>query len=169
MPRQPARTPEEILFSLIEYFNARVKKMPNGCWEWQGSLSKLGYGLFYAGSRAIRAHRWSYEHFVGPIPDGLIMDHLFRNRKCVNPQHVEPVTNKENILRGESPPAVCARKNHCANGHEFTKDNTYITYRGNRSCRTCRRLQALDAYHNGGREKRNERRRRKREKARRGL
>jgi hypothetical protein len=103
------------------------------CWEWLG-LKNRGYGLY---SR-YRAHRYAYEQLVGPIPDGLTLDHLCRNPGCVNPAHLEPCTAVENAMRGNSPPAANARKTHCKYGHELTPENTYYPPRGGRECRTCK-------------------------------
>lgn len=117
------------------------------CWEWPGSKVS-GYGTINADGETQRAHRVVYEAVVGPIPDGLVLDHLCRNRCCVNPAHLEPVSFAENVLRGESPPAINARKTACDNGHEFTPENTRI-YKGYRICRICardttrRRMKAL--------------------------
>ena len=114
---------------------------PDECWEWTGAKTGKGYGNFTITPHSLWAcaHRVAYEVLVGPIPDGLFIDHLCRNRACVNPSHMEPVTNKVNILRGESPWAQRARMTHCANGHEFTPDNTRIRPNGTRSCRACTR------------------------------
>jgi hypothetical protein len=117
-------------------FWAKVEKTDT-CWVW--SAAKIsGYGAFKLDGRAIRAHRFAYELLVGPVPEGLPLDHLCRNRACVNPAHLEPVTHRVNILRGEGACAVKARQTHCIHGHEFTLENTYLKS-GKRQCRTCRR------------------------------
>ena len=85
------------------------------------------------------AHRVAYELMRGPIPDGLTLDHLCRNVGCVNPDHLEPVTMKENILRGYSPAAQAARRDECAHGHAYTPENTYRYANGSRRCRICQR------------------------------
>lgn len=74
----------------------------SGCWVWTAARTSKGYGQFRIGPRPVRAHRYAYTLLVGPIPDGLQLDHLCRNRLCVNPGHLEPVTNWENTLRGEN-------------------------------------------------------------------
>jgi hypothetical protein len=109
------------------------------CWEWAGAHNRDGYGTAYKDGRPQGAHRVIYELLVGPIPDGLQIDHLCRNRGCVNPAHMEPVTKKVNLLRGEGVGARFARKTHCANGHPFDAENTRITPAGYRVCRTCHR------------------------------
>lgn len=115
--------------------------MPTGCIEYTGSRSRGGYGTVSVGGGTNRpAHRASYELVRGPIPDGLQLDHLCRNRICVNPAHLEPVTQRENLMRGEGPSAVHARQTHCVNGHEFTPENTYYDAKRNRrTCRACSR------------------------------
>lgn len=109
------------------------------CWEWTGSRLKNGYGAVGRGGRGNgnhMAHRAAWELLVGEIPAGLVIDHLCRNRGCVNPDHLEPITTRENLLRGHGFSAKNARKTHCNRGHEYTPDNTY-TYRGWRQCRIC--------------------------------
>lgn len=116
---------------------------PNGCWLWVRQMNNRGYGVIQTGARATRkqhlVHRVSYETFVGPIPNGLVIDHLCRTPRCVRPDHLEPVTQQENTLR--SPIAIAARwaaRTHCDNGHEFTSENTRIRYREGRPSRVCR-------------------------------
>ena len=99
------------------------------CWLWTGA-TKRGYGVFRDGhGRAARAHRWAYEHLVGPIGKGLVIDHLCRVNGCVNPDHMEPVTNRENLRRS---PII--HKTHCWKGHRFTKA-TSLFVDGYRRCR----------------------------------
>lgn len=108
-----------------------------GCWEWKGSRLKGGYAHAHRPHRRILAHRFAYELLVGPIPQGLHLDHLCRNRACVNPAHLEPVSARENILRGTSMCAANAKKTHCKRGHPYDEKNTYINPNGARSCRVC--------------------------------
>jgi hypothetical protein len=113
----------------------------NGCWLWMALKSEKGYGLLWAGSgsKCLKAHRVAYELMVGPIPEGLQLDHLCRNPGCVNPAHLEPVSNRENTLRGTSFAALNAAKTHCPHGHEYTPENTYIENGRHRQrrCRQC--------------------------------
>lgn len=118
-------------------FWSKVEKT-SGCWEWRGGRKPEGYGVFSTGGRAggmVRAHRAAYWLLVGPIPEGLFLDHLCRNPGCVNPAHLEPVTHAENVARGDAGQHQ-ARKTHCKHGHEFTPANTI--WRGHlRQCRAC--------------------------------
>ncbi|WP_310773651.1 HNH endonuclease signature motif containing protein [Mycobacterium sp. Z3061] len=116
------------------------------CWVWMGSLKgPAGYGSFrtrtlHTGSRTITAHRFLYELWHGqPVPDGLVIDHLCRNRRCVNPLHIEAVTQRVNVLRGRGPSALNAKKTHCSAGHVYDTENTRV-YRGQRHCRACDRV-----------------------------
>jgi hypothetical protein len=108
-----------------------------GCWIWNGRRERYGRT-----GRAGFAHRVAYVALIGDVPAGLELDHLCRNRYCVNPVHLEPVSHYENIMRGDAPAARCARKTHCDRGHEFTADNTYICQRRSgrlyRRCGACR-------------------------------
>ena len=109
------------------------------CWEWLGCLS-AGYGRFSLGNGGglILAHRYSYEALVGVIPTGLRLDHLCRNTSCVNPMHLEPVTQRENVLRGRSPAALNALKTHCPKGHPLSGANLRVDNVGKRRCRACK-------------------------------
>lgn len=128
---------------LAARFWPRVDKNgPNGCWIWTGTRAKTGYGTIGADRTGwtLLAHRVAYEFVIGPIPEGLTLDHLCRVRLCVNPAHLEPVTLAENKRRGESLPAKNARKTQCESGHPYTPQNTYIhPVKGWRRCRTCDR------------------------------
>lgn len=111
------------------------------CWRWKGALTHNGYGRFAPRLDGVlvrwMAHRAAYELTNGQIPDGLVLDHLCRNRDCCNPAHLEPVPHAVNVLRGESQSAENARKSECVDGHPFSIENTYITKRGTRHCRAC--------------------------------
>lgn len=121
----------------LERFWAKVQIAPSGCWNWLAAKSK-GYGKFWCHGWLQRAHRVAFQHWVGRIPGALQLDHLCRNRDCVNPTHMEIVSNRENVLRGIGHTAKNARKTHCLRGHEFTAENTYR--RGAmRNCRACSR------------------------------
>lgn len=123
---------------LAERFWTKVDRGgPEDCWEWRAHVSRSGYGTFSMQGGTKRAHRVAYELVLGPIPDGLTLDHLCRNTRCVNPRHLEPVTVEVNVLRGSGPAALNALKTHCIRGHEFTPENTIKQKRG-RACRACR-------------------------------
>lgn len=132
-----------------DYLLARVEKTGDGCWLWTGYVNREGYGVASLGrTRVARAHRLAYELFIGPIPDGLTIDHLCHgedslcpggvcdHRKCVNPAHLEPVPSGVNTMRGRTVTALNATRTHCPAGHEYTEANTRRTQKG-RSCKAC--------------------------------
>ncbi len=125
----------------VDFFSRVNKSGPNGCWLWTGPKNKDGYGNHSENHKVVKAHRWSYEYHKTPIPEGMQIDHICRNRACVNPDHMEVVTKKENTLRSLAPTAINARKTHCYKGHPFTKENTWISPEGWRYCKICKREQ----------------------------
>jgi hypothetical protein len=128
------------MLSLHDRFWAKVDAMGD-CWEWTGGKQDRRYGIFHPNGSATgeMAHRFAWELLVGPIPDGLTLDHLCRNPSCVNPDHLEPVTIAENLMRGYGLVGKNIRKTHCPQNHAYSGDNLYIDPRGWRKCRTCER------------------------------
>lgn len=127
---------------ITERFLAKVVK--GDCWEWIAFRDRDGYGKFFThkvNGYAVKeyAHRWSYSRWVGLIPAGMEIDHLCRNRGCVRPDHLEPVTDKVNNARSNSLSARRARQTHCRNGHELTPENVRLSARNQRRCRICDR------------------------------
>lgn len=129
---------------IAQRFWSRVHKT-NGCWIWLGATNPKGYGQFFwkrgdaSHSYTRPAHIVAYELSLGPVPKGRELDHICQNRRCVNPAHLEPITHKENLMRGDT---VCARKKmqtHCVNGHAFSPENTAFEKNGTRRCIECRR------------------------------
>lgn len=123
---------------------------PDACWPWTGWVDPQGYAELRSGggrSKKRPAHRVGYEAMRGPIPGGLTIDHLCRNRRCCNPAHLEPVTQRVNTLRGDSPWVQRSRQQHCVNGHPFDVENTHYRPNGTRQCRACGAARARAAYH----------------------
>ncbi|MFI7073549.1 HNH endonuclease [Micromonospora sediminicola] len=134
---------------ITDRFMGKVKQADGGCWLWTKQVTKSGYARFSAYGKSVSAHRFAYEHFVGPIPAGMTIEHICHtadptcrggtgclHRRCVRPQHLVPLSGPENVSR-----AYPARKTHCVQGHEFTAVNTHIRVEGGyekRTCRTCR-------------------------------
>lgn len=132
------RTPEERFWAKVQGGDVTT------CWLWMGSTADRGYGGTFRpeeGAKSTRPHRWAYEHLIGPIPEGLEIDHLCRNRACVNPWHLEPVTAVVNTARAHR-----YAPTHCPQGHEYTPENTYHPPNkpNSRQCRTCRRTRAQE-------------------------
>lgn len=126
----------------VRRFWAKFTVDDNGCWIWTGAIVANGYGSFGMNNGSQLAHRVAYELLVGPIPDGMEMDHLCRVRRCVNPEHLEPVTKYENYKRGDAPGILVgwnARKTHCKNGHEYVEGSYSVNEKGWRRCLICQR------------------------------
>lgn len=133
---------EEISFAdsrlPVKFWRWVVPVLSTGCWIWSGNRDYDGYGRVTIGGSKRRAHRHCYANLIGSIPAGLELDHLCRITSCVNPAHLEPVTPRENKLRGFGVSGINARKTHCPRGHAYTEVNTSI-HAGQRFCRTCNR------------------------------
>jgi hypothetical protein len=151
VPSMVKRTTEERFWAKVDFAGPIPEYRPDlgPCWIWTGKPSSEGYGrLSIEGGRLVYAHRFAYELLIGPIPEGMESDHLCRVRLCVKaiadasgPAHLEPVTRRENVLRGMSPLAAKAARTHCGRGHELTEANTY-RWPGNPAVRYCRQCRA---------------------------
>jgi hypothetical protein len=129
--------PKQPIDRFMEKVVKRIDKPFMLCWIWTGYKNHKGYGQFRDPGHPVIAHRWSYEHFIGPIPEGMQLDHFkCHNPSCVNPYHVRPATALENIRNALTHNSV---KTHCKRGHEFTPENTRILKGNRRMCRTCSR------------------------------
>lgn len=137
----------------VDYIRRNSQEMANGCWRWTGFVNESGYGRSGNSEGTRQAHRLAYEIFTGPVPDGHQVDHRCHteavargeceggnecpHRSCVNPEHLEAVTARENVLRGNTVPAKHAAQARCVNGHPFDEENTRINSDGERACRAC--------------------------------
>lgn len=141
-PRRTASEPQRF-WTKVEFTDS--------CWLWTAGKSSFGYGYF-ARAKAnghVYAHRWAYEHLVGPVLEGLELDHLCRVPSCVNPNHLEPVTHQENVRRGLSPSLLRSWRHaitHCPQGHAYDEANTILKH-GCRSCRTCNYAGTMRRYY----------------------
>lgn len=130
-------------------FVSNVRVQENGCWLWAGGKHRKGYGKFWWNNHTGFAHQFAYLHWRGVIPEGMEPDHLCRTPACVNPYHLEAVTRRENLIRGNSPVGLNFRKTHCIRGHLLAGDNLYAVLRNGREhrhCRACLRDRARNAY-----------------------
>lgn len=139
---------------------------PQACWPWLGTLERSGYGQFFDPNhepRLAKAHRYAYELLVGPVPGGLDLDHACHtrdeqcnlksacpHRRCVNPAHLEPVSERENLLRSRNHMADQAKRTHCVHGHELSGENLVMRSDGGRRCRTCKNAGARRRYREAG-------------------
>lgn len=119
---------------------SKIEYMTDGCWRWTDCLHYSGYGRITVDGKVRYAHRVVYELLIGPIPDDLELDHLCRNRACVNPQHLEPVPHRENVIRGVHPLAQIHRSGYCKNGHPINVETRHVFADGSfGSCKLCRK------------------------------
>lgn len=135
----------------IARFFSHVRKLPNECWEWTANKNQCGYGRLFVSGKLIVAHRWYFEHLRGEIQDGQELDHLCRNRVCVNPAHLEVVDRRTNIIRGSGPevarqrllahnPNAFKTKEFCCRGHALSGDNLIRTKRRAKRCKLCEQI-----------------------------
>jgi hypothetical protein len=141
----------ELSEAVIARFWSKVDRRDDAeeCWPWLASVqvARGGYGQFRVRPRTLRAHVIAYTLLVGPVPEGMVLDHLCRNPPCVNPAHLEPVTQGTNSRRGMAPTVIAFREGRCMKGHPMTPDNIAVKPDGDRRCRVCANATALRAYY----------------------
>ena len=152
-PHKPSRS-MIIDEAAITRFWSKVLRTPS-CWLWLGGRTKRGYGAYFNDNTQMLAYRFAFIVSRGSVPEGMVLDHLCRVKHCVNPDHLEAVTQRVNVLRGDAPAAINARRTHCSEGHELSDANTYESSRrrGWRICRPCARRRArlyCQKAYNGG-------------------
>lgn len=132
-------------YHFIGNFFRKFSPMPGGCWKWIASINKkTGYAMYRSKHKSYLAHRVSYTIHKGPIPVGKYIDHLCRNRWCVNPTHLEAVTSKQNINRVFTGFLSPSKRTHCPKGHKYNKENTWILKcTGERRCRLCMKIKRI--------------------------
>jgi hypothetical protein len=138
---KPLERYNQAITAIKEHLDKKWSDYP--CYEWQGYKTNLGYGQLGTAKKLgknLYAHRIVWEAVNGPIPKGLSLDHLCRNPSCISPHHLEPVTHKENCLRGVGVGAINSKKTHCKTGHAFDELNTGYLKDGKRYCKECQRL-----------------------------
>jgi hypothetical protein len=123
----------------VEKILAKHVDATSGCWEWKARKDKDGYGRTTIQRKTYQAHRVVFAALVGPIPEGMTIDHLCKNKACVNPDHMEVTTVKVNVLRSDNICSLNARKTHCPRGHPLSGENLYLYPAGGRGCRQCQR------------------------------
>src|SRR3990167_4627906 len=141
-PRSHEKSYDGVMTTLPDRFWSKVDRSggPEACWPWTAYCDPAGYGRYGRNGKSERAYRLTYIDTVGPIESGLHLDHLCRNRRCVNPAHLEPVTPRLNVLRGVGPAARHATKDRCDAGHLYVPETTYVhPVNGRRVCRVCQR------------------------------
>lgn len=130
-----------VTINAIDRFLSKIYYHPSGCWEWTGWKNKDGYGMFDVTSNTKRlAHRYSYSIFLQDLQSAITLDHSCKNIRCVNPLHLEPMSAKENGLKGNTLQGINKRKTHCIRGHAFSSTNTLTHYKNKRVCRECRHI-----------------------------